>query len=260
MYDPVVRPKASKVIEDNIRMSIIGNKLRPGDRLASEKELAESFAVSRQTLREALSALESLGLVELRKGSGGGAYVAQVPLGRPQKSLIDFLYTQGVTLTSEHVGEARLLVEPHAARMAACLITPDQKDALVRTHAAATARLDQASRAELQPLETAFHRCIAVCIPNPLVRFLCTVLSNIVEEANMRHCEFPQDLSRKVNAIHGDILQAILDGDPDAAEKAMHADLALARTIWEKIYRDRSLNGKKAQTEWVVYGDRVKER
>ncbi|SBV97323.1 putative Pyruvate dehydrogenase complex repressor [uncultured delta proteobacterium] len=260
MYEPVVRPKTSKVIEDYIRASIIEHKLRPGDRLASEKELADSFGVSRQTLREALSALESLGLVELRKGSGGGAYVGEVPFIRPQKSLIDFLHTQNISLTHDHIGEARLMIEPYAARMAACFMTAEQKGELSRLHAEATGKLGSASRAELRPLEMAFHQRIAECITNPLIRFFSGVLVNLVDETNIKNADTTQDFSKPVNRSHARTLDAIVKGDPDAAEKAMYDDIVLTREIWDKLYREKNADGGKTPAQWAVSGNHVWEK
>lgn len=235
------------------------NKLRPGDRLASEKELAESFGVSRQTLREALSALESLGLVELRKGSGGGAYVGEVPFLRPQKSLIDFLHTRDLTLTHNHISEARMMLEPHAARVAALFMSPGQKEALAGLHAEAAGKLTSASRAELNPLETAFHHRITECITNPLLRFLGAVLVNLVDEAAKKNPNISLEFSRRINLCHSKTLEAILKGDPNAAEKAMCDDLALSREIWGELYDEKNADGKDAPPRWVVYGTHVRE-
>ena len=259
MYEPVIRSKASKVIEDYIRSSIMENKLRPGDRLASEKELADSFGVSRQTLREALSALESLGLVELRKGSGGGAYVSEVPFVRPQKSLIDFLHTQNLNLSADHISEARMMIEPYAARMAACFMTPDQKEGLARIHAEATDKLGNVPRAVIRPLETAFHHRISECITNPLIKFFAGLLINLVDETNIKNYKTTQDFSRPINVSHSKTLAAILQGDPDAAEKAMHDDIVLTREIWIKLYNEKNSNGESILAEWAIYGDHVWE-
>lgn len=259
MYEQVIRSKTSKVIENYIRSSIMKNKLRPGDKLASEKELADSFGVSRQTLREALSALESLGLVELRKGSSGGAYVGEVPFARPQKSLIDFLHTQNVSLTHDHLSEARMVIEPYAARMAACSMTAGQRDALIRLHEEATGKIGSVPRAELRPLEMAFHHRISECVTSPLVRFFSGVLVNLVDETNMKNTDTTQDFSRLVNASHAKILDAIVNSDPDAAEKAMYDDIVLTREIWGKLYREGNAAGENATATWVVYGDHVRE-
>ncbi len=257
MYEQVSRPKTSKIIEDYIRNSIRENRLRPGDKLASEKELSESFGVSRQTLREALCALETLGLISLRKGSGGGTFVSEVPFLRPQKSLMDFLHSQDLELTHEHLSEARLLIEPHAARVAACFMPQEKKEELARLHAEATALLGQVSRGALRPLETAFHHHIVECIANPLSRFFASVLVNLMHEINIKNAETSQDFSKPINVSHGKTLAAILKGDPDAAEKAMYDDIILTRDIWDKLYHEKNAQGKRSLIDMSVYGDHV---
>lgn len=256
MYEQLSRSKTSKVIEENIRRSIIERRLQPGDRLASEKELADSFGVSRQTLREALNALESLGLVELRKGAGGGAFVAAVPFLRPQQSIMDFLY--GKEPTCDHIIESRLLVEPYAARIAATSMTVEQKDELVRVHRQATEGVGVRARSELRPLEVAFHHCITLCISNPMLRFFSDLLINLVHEINTKNGDtHRQDFSQPVNEAHGKVLEAILRGDPDDAERRMREDLYLTQKTWEILYRE--LNGESRETlaDLSVYGDHV---
>ncbi|MDL2209922.1 GntR family transcriptional regulator [Desulfovibrio sp. OttesenSCG-928-O18] len=256
MYEQLPRSKTSKVIEDNIRRSIIERRLKPGDRLASEKELADSFGVSRQTLREALNALESLGLVELRKGAGGGAFVSAVPFLRPQQSIMDFLYSQ--EMTRSHIIESRLQVEPYAARIAATSMTTEQKDELVRVHQQAVEGQGVRPRADLRPLEVAFHHCITLCIPNPMLRFFSDLLINLVHEINIKNGgSVRQDFGKPVNEAHGKILDAILRGDADEAERLMRDDLLLTHEIWETLYKE--LNGESRETlaELSVYGDHV---
>ena len=255
MYTPLTRSKTSKIIEDNIRRSIIGRKLQPGDRLASEKELADSFGVSRQTLREALNALESLGLVELRKGAGGGAFVAEVPFLRPQQSVIDFLHSRD--LNHDHIAECRILIEPYAARIAALEMTDDQKDKLVHLQAEAVAGLGVLTRDELRSLEVALHHCIAECVTNPMLRFFSEMLVNLLDEINLKNKTASQDFSQAVIDSHAGLVEAILSGDPDKAEEAMLEDLSLTRGIWEKLYHEQNVDGKKNLADWSVYGDHV---
>ena len=70
--------KVSDSIIAQIRDAILSGQLKPGDRLASEKELIEQFNVSKATMREALRVLEVIGMIEMRKGIAGGAFVAEV--------------------------------------------------------------------------------------------------------------------------------------------------------------------------------------
>src|SRR5918996_5288344 len=75
MFSPVETGRMSGAIVDQVRDLIHKGQLRPGQRLPSERELAERFEVSRVTVRDALRSLETMGLVEIRVGAAGGAFL-----------------------------------------------------------------------------------------------------------------------------------------------------------------------------------------
>ncbi len=74
---PLQTEKASENIITQIRDAILSGKIKPGDRLASEKELLNQFSVSKATMREALRVLESMGLIEIKKGLDAGVFIAE---------------------------------------------------------------------------------------------------------------------------------------------------------------------------------------
>ena len=69
MFAPISVTRASSSIADQIRQAIVTGKLEQGSRLPPERELAEQFGVSRVTVRDALRALEAMGLLEVRVGA-----------------------------------------------------------------------------------------------------------------------------------------------------------------------------------------------
>ena len=75
MFAKVSVDRVSQVIVDQIKLLIRDGRLTPGDRLPSERDLCQRFGVSRVTVREALRVLEASGLVEIRVGARGGAFV-----------------------------------------------------------------------------------------------------------------------------------------------------------------------------------------
>ena len=79
MFKSVRHTNVAQQVIDQIRDAILKGKLRPGDKLPTEMELVQRFEVSKQVLREALRALQYLGLIQIRKGINGGAFVAEVP-------------------------------------------------------------------------------------------------------------------------------------------------------------------------------------
>lgn len=110
-------PKAAEVIADTLRTRIARGELRADDVLPGEADLMRQFGVSRPTLREALRILEAQALITIARGARGGARV-QVPNRRlAARHVALLLQVQGATLAD--VYEARLLIEPSAARLAA---------------------------------------------------------------------------------------------------------------------------------------------
>src|SRR3954453_3792311 len=75
LFNPVNDRRISELIVDQVRQLIRQQQLNPGDRLPAERDLCERFGVSRVTVREALRVLEANGLVEIRVGARGGAFV-----------------------------------------------------------------------------------------------------------------------------------------------------------------------------------------
>lgn len=101
--------RISEVIVDQVRLLIRQGQLAAGDRLPSERELCERFGVSRVTVREALRVLEANGLVEIRVGARGGAFVT-APSSRLVGEGISDLITLA-SLTAVEVTESRMVFE-----------------------------------------------------------------------------------------------------------------------------------------------------
>ncbi|MGA8355177.1 MAG: winged helix-turn-helix domain-containing protein [Solirubrobacteraceae bacterium] len=77
VFTAAQRVRSFEDIIAQVRDAVAEGRLRPGERLPSERALAESFGVSRATLREALRSLEALGVVEIRLGATGGAFASE---------------------------------------------------------------------------------------------------------------------------------------------------------------------------------------
>src|SRR3954466_12710801 len=109
LFAPITVARASSAIADQIRAAILTGKLTAGERLSPERELAEQFGVSRVTVRDALRSLEAMGLIEVRVGARGGAFVT-VPTGSiVGQTMSDMMMMSAVT--PEDIVESRLIVE-----------------------------------------------------------------------------------------------------------------------------------------------------
>ena len=169
-FRPVAGKRAFEEIAEQIRAQLSRQSLRVGDRLPAERQLAEQFHVSRNTLREALRSLEIAGLLELKKGAAGGAFIKEGGGGAAVAGLAD-LYHMG-TIRPQHLTEARILIGTEVARLACARRTKDDLAALernVEAAEAATAAGDVDRRAQIN---YEFHRLLARAARNPVLIIL----------------------------------------------------------------------------------------
>src|ERR1700743_1352915 len=109
LFNRVSLGRISEVIVEQIRLLMRQGQLKPGDRLAPGRDLCERFGVSRVTVREALRMLESSGLVEIRVGARGGAFVTAPSSNRVGEGLTDLLSLSVITTTD--ITEIRMVLE-----------------------------------------------------------------------------------------------------------------------------------------------------
>src|ERR1700761_8375595 len=109
LFSRVSVGRISEIIVDQIRLLMRQGQLKPGDRLPPERDLCERFGVSRVTVREALRKLESAGLVEIRVGARGGAFVTAPSSNRVGEGLADLLTLS--VISAADVTEVRLILE-----------------------------------------------------------------------------------------------------------------------------------------------------
>src|SRR5436305_317219 len=123
IFAPVAVARASSAIAEQIRTAILTGRLKAGDRLSPERELAEQFGVSRVTVRDALRSLEAMGLLEVKVGARGGAFVT-APTGSKVAQTMSDMVLMSVT-TPEEIVEARLIVELGTVTLACARATPE---------------------------------------------------------------------------------------------------------------------------------------
>jgi DNA-binding FadR family transcriptional regulator len=162
LFSPITVARASSSIADQIRSAIVGGRLRQGERLPPERELAEQFGVSRVTVRDALRALEAMGLIEVRVGARGGAFVT-VPTGSVVgQTMSDMMMMQAIT--PEDIVEARLVVELGTVTLACARAT--DKDLARLRDLDARARAALANRTYTRELSWDFHALLAEAAHN----------------------------------------------------------------------------------------------
>ena len=208
MFDSVKSDKVSQHIIDQVRNAIFDGRLRPGDKLPSERELTEKFKVSKATLREALRSLEVLGFLQMRKGVSGGAFVTEVDMVKARDSFTNFLLFKNLSL--EDLSEVRLLLEPYIAEKATPAITKDDLHRLEKLiKDSEHAIKNNASLASRQD-EIEFHRIIASITGNPILMFILDFVENLLIDTK-EILKPGKEFSGKVLRAHKRIYNALLE-------------------------------------------------
>jgi DNA-binding FadR family transcriptional regulator len=214
VYRPV---REGNALEDTVARLVQTIRLgvvAPGESLPPERELALRYAVSRDTVREAIRELADAGYLERRRGRYGGTFIAD-PLPQAAPSPVDAAELDDV------LGLRRVL-EAGAARAAAeRTLDPATRDDLWHRHEAATA----AGEADYRRLDTLLHLSIAEIAGIPS---LVALAAENRARVNTWFDTFPL-LPRNIehsNAQHERLVTAILAGRPDAAERAVLEHLA----------------------------------
>src|SRR3954463_7619842 len=109
MFERIAVARASSAIAEQIRTAIVTGRVKQGDRLSPERELASQFGVSRVTVRDALRSLEAMGLIAVKVGARGGAFVTAPTGSKVAQTMSDMMMMSATT--PEDIVEARLIVE-----------------------------------------------------------------------------------------------------------------------------------------------------
>lgn len=117
MFEPYKSRRAFEHIAEQIKAAILSGQLNSGDRLPSEREMAKQFQVGRVSIREAFRMLETMGFVEIRKGSTGGAFVRSGDFEGMASIILDRLLLKGTT--HDMMIAARISLETAAIGLAA---------------------------------------------------------------------------------------------------------------------------------------------
>jgi DNA-binding FadR family transcriptional regulator len=203
-----------------LRDRIAEGALAPGQRLPRERDLASELGVSRSALREAISALAMMGLVETRHGSG--TYVTA--LG-PEDLLSGLGLVASVMPTGSvtELAEFRRLVEPPVAGLAATRATPEDLARLEAIHAEMERTTDPVRHAEL---DSDFHRAVVAAAGNAVITAVFAVL--VLGDAWGRMWEgvTRDHVPARTRQDHADILLALQTGDSALAIAVEHSHTA----------------------------------
>jgi len=218
-YKTVRTSRLYEQIVQQIEQSIVEGRLKHGDRLPTERELAQQFGVSRTAVREAVKTLTEKGLVESH--SGRGTFVTSGRSDSVRTSLDSFFKNSDLQNPS-YLVELREVIEPEVTILAAKRIE-EQQLAMMRE---AVAVMDRSMRNPDAYIEADldFHLALAEAAGNPLVLSLLDSIVGVLREQRLGIFGVEGGPERG-QSHHKRILEAIERHDPVAAHDAMRAHL-----------------------------------
>ena len=213
---PMEVPKASDVLANELRERILSGEYPEGTPLPPERELVVQTRMSRTTVREALRILEVQGLIRIKAGRAGGAFVQQ-PGEENVASSLDLLI-RGRRLRLASVHETREAIEPSCARLAALHRSAGDVKRLETTNELieASGDLDAFLKANVD-----WHIAVATAGHNEILTGIMMALSRAIYTATNNE-GFVNDEVRAITVrAHRSVTRAIRERDPEAAARRM---------------------------------------
>jgi DNA-binding FadR family transcriptional regulator len=225
------RSRISHLVAVEIVRDIVQNGLQSGDRLPTEAAMLEEFDVGRASLREALRLLEGFGLIAIRQGQNGGPVVTSLRPEDLSRTLSFYFHTTGATYGE--LMEARLLIEPAMARLAAER-REDVQMQLLRTAMEAERTAPFENPMYILGADR-FHHVVSGISGNRVLDLLGQSLRVLYQGRLLLDAIFPKEERTRVRAVHQQIGEAILSGQGDEAEQLMRAHLEeLTAAQWQE--------------------------
>ena len=213
-FRTVSKSAVAEDIVDQLLSLIREKKLRSGDKLPPERELAVMMDVSRPSLREALRVLSVMGVVQLRHGSG--IYVTALEPARLVEHL-DFVFSLDDS-TYLQLFETRKALEPPICALAAHRITEQELAQL--EECLSRSRLGLADYEAYLQADLDLHEIIANAARNPLLQRFMSSLRSLGKASRKRTATLPGVVEQTIQD-HQSIIQALREHQPEAAHQAM---------------------------------------
>lgn len=218
-----------EIIAEQIKVQIIDGKLIPGQKLISAKELAESYQVGRSTIREALSALKAMGLIETKQGEG--SYVRSTQASELMMPEFSALLMNKQTVID--ILEAREALEVSNAFLAAGKRTTDDLQAFDHVLTLMSEHLGNEEAGE--KADFLFHHTLVRATHNSvMVRLFETISSQMevaIREARRVYMYGDESVSKQLWSEHEAIYAAVKSQNADLAQIEMKKHLSHVRKV-----------------------------
>jgi GntR family transcriptional regulator, transcriptional repressor for pyruvate dehydrogenase complex len=221
LFSRVSVGRISEIIVEQVRLLMRQGQLKPGDRLPPERDLCERFGVSRVTVREALRMLESSGLVEIRVGARGGAFVTAPSSSRVGEGLADLLTLS--VISAADVTEVRMILEVGIVPLVCERATEDDLADLEKICERSEEALRTGDYSMDMSLE--FHTRVARATHNPALEMLVESFRGPILMSLNQAREAAPEMGGLGTQEHERFIEAVRRRDSDEASRIMREHL-----------------------------------
>ncbi|MFV1957248.1 MAG: FadR/GntR family transcriptional regulator [bacterium] len=218
MFEPIRKTRVYEEIVIKVIDMIEQGILKSGDQLPSERELSEAFKVSRSSVREALRALDSQGILESRHGNG--TYVAPQPIEALIDPLVKIIFTEKDS--QMELFEMRRLIEPQLVFLAAQRATPEDINKLEEILEVQKEQVAQGNAG--MDFDKSFHEKLVEITRNTILARIMDSVMDCLTQSRDRSLQI-DGRPKKSLARHREILDAIISEDCEYAERVMREHL-----------------------------------
>jgi DNA-binding FadR family transcriptional regulator len=225
MFDPFPQERVFESVAKRLREAIYSGKVMPGDKLPTERDLSQMFNVSRAAIRSALLNLEQSGLINIKKGAGGGSFVQELDF-KPVRNSINDLIQLGKASVSELI-EIRRILEPEVTYLAALRATKDDLSKMWFSIEQFEENINEGLA--LKPSDFDFHVCVAEGSKNNTLTIIMRALRDLIFKA-VGSYNVEMASSQEIIEQHKLIFNAIKAKKPNKAKlSAMKHVTAMAK-------------------------------
>lgn len=229
----------SEKIANQIEKNILSGDLQAGDKLPSERVLAEQLEVSRPSIREAINKLQAKGIIF--KIPGGGSYICET-LGSSFADPLLTLFAEKQDTLYDML-EMRYAIEGLSAYLAALRSTSEDKESIKRKYNKLLTAHNQNDQAQEAKCDVDFHLSIAVATHNPVLLLIMQNLFKVLQQSvatNLKGLFVEPSQRASIIDQHTEVLEAILESKPNEAMKAMQNHLSWVEIYITKYREERS--------------------
>lgn len=219
-------------VASQVRDRLREGELKVGDRLPPERELSRQLNVSRSALREALRTLEIAGVIEMRKGKTGGAFISSGDQQVLSNSMADLLQLGNISLA--HLTEARLWIVETVVRVACERATSEDIKALEENLRLAQDYFERGLLIEKSDTNIEFHNILARATKNPVLSMIMKTLTDVLRVFARR---LGAESTRQGFWSRARFLEALKAKDAETAVKEMERHLRKVHRVYVKLAR-----------------------